>query len=568
MVAGGLRKFLTAAAGAAAGLYTLGVSVSGRPVWLLWTLDIIPIVVPAVAAVVCARAAARSRGQARTAWWLFAAGAASWAAGDIVFTILEAIGQDAVTLFTLADVGYLALIPAWCAALVVLQPAERRRGLQLLGSWIDAIVVLLIAGTVTAATVLLPLVRTEENVAGLVVNLAYPVGDLALIAAFVALVARSEKRLRSSQALIGAAVVVFAVGDTFYAYLSLTDSYEVGSPVDLTWVAAFVVLAVAAARGLTIDKDRRLPASPLVARAIIGFLAITGFIAAAFVGVDRTLLLPAAAIVGLLFFLRTLLRVAENRDLVDRLEGALHQAEDALAARDEFVVAASHQLKTPLASLLLRIDLLADDETLDARQREYVSEMRDQVTRLTRLTRTLLAVMSRKSSLPAESISVSRTLREVVDSVAPLALARGVDLQAERFPEDDMIVAPEGALEEVALNLISNAVKYSPRGGHVCVSVDRNADMLRLCVTDEGGGIGPAAIAHVFESGYRGPGVSDSQTGFGPGFGVGLSIAKRICDAVGATISLEPRSTGTTAEVVWPVSIGTAEVFTEEEEPV
>src|SRR2546428_12099890 len=100
-----MRKRWSAALLIGAGaLYTLSVFLAGRPPWLHWVHELVPILVPAAAAIVCARAALRSGGPIRVAWWLFSAGAASWAAGDSVFTVLDVTGHNAVTPFKLVDV--------------------------------------------------------------------------------------------------------------------------------------------------------------------------------------------------------------------------------------------------------------------------------------------------------------------------------------------------------------------------------------------------------------------------------------------------------------------------------
>src|SRR5205814_9033141 len=117
-------------------VYAVSVFFNYRPAFVHWAHEFIPVIVPAVAAVVCYRAA-RGMSAGRRTWLLIAAGCATWAAGDLLFSILDLLGATPAGKLTYADSGYRALVPLWAAALI-LHPARRGRGLEQLGTALDA----------------------------------------------------------------------------------------------------------------------------------------------------------------------------------------------------------------------------------------------------------------------------------------------------------------------------------------------------------------------------------------------------------------------------------------------
>jgi signal transduction histidine kinase len=222
---------------------------------------------------------------------------------------------------------------------------------------------------------------------------------------------------------------------------------------------------------------------------------------------------------------------------------------DRLVEREKsFVAAASHQIRTPLAAIKIRIDeVLAAGDSLDQESIEYLKEMGDEVDRLTSMTTRLLDLSSAESVPESRPLLASRAIREAVDRVAPLAQHHSMTIDLGIEDEDAIISAPPGAFEEALFNLLDNAVKFSRPGGPVSVHAALDNGSLLVEVADRGPGVPVEHRARVLDPFYR---ASRAK----PGHGLGLAISARLCSSAGATLGIEPRTDGgTLAKIRWPV---------------
>jgi signal transduction histidine kinase len=222
---------------------------------------------------------------------------------------------------------------------------------------------------------------------------------------------------------------------------------------------------------------------------------------------------------------------------------------DRLVGREkEFVAAASHQIRTPLAAIKIRIDeLLASSADFEADSVAYLKEMAEEVDRLTTLTTRLLDLSSAEHAPQPGPLVVSRAIREAIDRVAPLAQHRDIEVRLVVDDEGAIVQAPPGALEEGLFNLLDNAVKFSQPGGAVDVGARLDNGSLLVEVADRGPGIPAGERARVLDPFYR---VSRGK----PGHGLGLAISARLCDSAGARLALTAREGGGTVAVIrWPV---------------
>src|SRR5439155_6621100 len=133
-------------------------------------------------------------------------------------------GGTPATSLTWADAFYLALVPLWAAALLI-HPARSGRGLERAGGTLDVVTVLVGAGGLAWAFVVQPLAHGTEGLTSVIAAVVYPVGDLALLTAFGALLLRTRLNLRRSDMLIGAGALIFALADPTYARLALAGAY-------------------------------------------------------------------------------------------------------------------------------------------------------------------------------------------------------------------------------------------------------------------------------------------------------------------------------------------------------
>jgi signal transduction histidine kinase/CHASE3 domain sensor protein len=219
--------------------------------------------------------------------------------------------------------------------------------------------------------------------------------------------------------------------------------------------------------------------------------------------------------------------------------------------RDEFVATVTHELRTPLSSVVAAVDLL-EDETEDPTpgQQHWTGMIRRNVDRLLRLVDDLLTVARAESgqfTLHPEACDLATIASDAVASARAGAETKGVRVESEVAPAP--IRADVTRIAQAVDNLLANAVKFTPVGGVVRVRVQPRdgAGVVVLEVADSGIGIPPQDREHLFERFYRAPAATEGAI---PGTGLGLTITKAIVDAHGGSIRVEDGIDGGTAFVV------------------
>ena len=234
----------------------------------------------------------------------------------------------------------------------------------------------------------------------------------------------------------------------------------------------------------------------------------------------------------------------EFNDLTERLQTSEQK-------RSRFVSDASHELKTPLASIKLLADsILQYDMDLDT-VREFVGDISDEAERLNRMTAKLLS-LTKAEGLPggeSEIIYMSPTIHRVSRMLRPNAIQAKIAFRLE-LDDDSPILILEDDLYQIVFNLIENGIKYNLPGGTLTVHLRREEDNAILEVSDSGMGIPEDAINHVFERFYRVDKARSRATG---GSGLGLSIVRTIVQRNRGEISVSSQvGKGTTFTVVFP----------------
>jgi diguanylate cyclase (GGDEF)-like protein len=216
------------------------------------------------AAVVCTRRAVLDR-RDRAMWAFAAAGIASWGLGNAYFEHSLTAGV-ALPNPSPADIGYLGFYPFMYAAVI----AARRRGDAHLsaGLWLDGAIAAAACATFGAAFVLEPVVADTagESLAGALTNVAYPIGDLTLLAMLVVTSATVGWRGSRGLLLLAAGMAVFAVSDTLYLVQNAEDTYRPGGILDAGWLLALLAIAAGAAYSAARPDPRRAQPSPAVSR--------------------------------------------------------------------------------------------------------------------------------------------------------------------------------------------------------------------------------------------------------------------------------------------------------------
>ncbi len=243
------------------------------------------------------------------------------------------------------------------------------------------------------------------------------------------------------------------------------------------------------------------------------------------------------------------LRLPPGRNEVARLGHAFDSMVDRLAstleAQRRFVADASHELRTPLTSLegLSEMLLMGADRGDGRVVQRTVRSMHGELRRLGRLVTDLLTLSRLDSTTPTmvlETLNPCQLLKGVVEQMTPLAESRAIHLtiRCDACRESSAVRADPDRLKQVLLNLLDNALRYTPPKGEVCMNATADPDRghLQITVQDTGQGISPEDLPHVFDRFYRGDLSRARATG---NTGLGLAIAYAIVQAHGGTISVQ-----------------------------
>lgn len=223
------------------------------------------------------------------------------------------------------------------------------------------------------------------------------------------------------------------------------------------------------------------------------------------------------------------------------------QADEACHLKDQFLATASHELRTPLNAIVGWVHVLQTGAAVNDEQRQHAINAIERNARIqTRLIEDLLDVsrmIQGQVSLTVAPINLRSVVAAAVDTIRATAAAKEIALVVEGTEELLPVIGDAHRLQQVTWNLLANAVKYTPRGGRVAVSVTQEGQHAVLRVTDNGEGIDPQFLPHVFEP-FR-QGVSKTMRS---GLGLGLAIVRRLIDLHGGRIDAASQGAGQGAQ--------------------
>jgi PAS domain S-box-containing protein len=252
----------------------------------------------------------------------------------------------------------------------------------------------------------------------------------------------------------------------------------------------------------------------------------------------------------------TIFNASDRRQYERELQLARKKAEEALALRDQFLSLASHELKTPLTSLLGHIELLqrrvSKENSLNPRDQRTLQIIADQTQRLHKMIISLLDISRiERGQLMIEpaAIDICALVRRVVDEVQATLVDRRIVMLCMDQPL--MIHGDDLRLEQALQNLLQNALKYSPE--HTAIGVVVRQDQVRVYIDvhDRGIGIPQAALSHIFDRFYRAGNVDMSAVS---GLGIGLYVVKQIVELHGGEVIVEStEGAGSTFTIALPL---------------
>ena len=518
------------------------------------------------AAVASFLAARNPRTQARRAWALIGLSALSWGLGQVAWTYQEVVmGANPATLFpSWPDLGYLPSIPLGLAGLVAL-PALGRAGLKL-QVLLDALLIAAGVLFVSWATVLGQVYASSST--GLVqqvLSLAYPIGDVLMITVVFLAISRSGGGARQPLVFLGLGLVLNAVADSTFAYLTTLQTYNTENPVNVGWTFGYILIALAALRatvparaepGPVVELARWRMALPYVPMIGAGAMAVTtGLRGARF---DSVMLWDSLVIVGVVL-IRQFLLVRDTRRLDRRLEEQNSHLDRLVQQRTQALDRSLEGLREANEEgrgLLLRLVTMQDEERRrlsaiihdDMLQWVTVGHTRLQIARAGISDARLQAALDRVDDAVRSAIT---RMRGLMSELHPQVVERGFTTALREYLEqvdrdgeihcllDGRFTAdPSGTvattLYRITCEAVVNARKHAP-GATVAVHLSDADGGYAIQVQDDG------------------PGFVPEGTGGSPTGHVGLTAMRERAQALGGWWTLHSRpGEGTRVEVCLP----------------
>jgi len=511
------------------------------------------------------------RGQ-RLPWQLFALGLLGQVAGDAIYAVYEVSLNREPPVPSIADAFYLCGYPL--LALGVLLILRRLGGQTSRAAILDTLVIFSGVALVQWVFFIDPYNHMHFGTElSRLVTMAYPAVDVLLLVAFAQLLVGPGGRTRAYRLLL-VSIALWVIADEVNG-LNIS-AYQGGSWIDSLWLGSYVVWAAAAldpsmAR-LAVPDRRRLPR---LTRTRLMLLAAASLTAPLTLLIERiahhrvhafVIACGGAALGGVVLLrLAGLVHAVERAGLAERL--ARREAEQAQQLltfqneqlveidrlKDEFVSSISHELRTPLTSIAGYVELLQEEEENPEKLGHLAIVGRNSERLLALVTDLLFAARLQYGRLELERspVDLRRLVEQCVDSARPRAQAASVrlDLEVEDVPE---ITGEPAKLAQLLDNLVSNAIKFTPRDGHVGVRLTSTPDRIRIEVSDTGIGIPDRERERLFERFFRAQAALERQI---QGTGLGLYISKAIVDAHEGRIGVDSApGEGTTFIVELPVS--------------
>ncbi len=226
------------------------------------------------------------------------------------------------------------------------------------------------------------------------------------------------------------------------------------------------------------------------------------------------------------------------RTLVDRLESANERLQEADKAKSVFLANMSHELRTPLNAILGFSELLMDDGAgrfTEASRKRFLEQIHSSGKHLLGLINDILdlsKVEAGQMDLRLEPVTIDDAVEEVLRTIEPLAAARGIKLASDAAAGGE-VIADAGKLKQMLLNLVSNAIKFTPQGGQVTVSASRSLNVVEIAVADTGIGIARGDQERIFHE------FQQLDSGIGrkvDGTGLGLALTRRLAALHGGAV--------------------------------
>jgi heavy metal sensor kinase len=253
------------------------------------------------------------------------------------------------------------------------------------------------------------------------------------------------------------------------------------------------------------------------------------------------------------------LPIIRSGDELERLSTALNRMigrlDEAFQHIHRFSADASHELRTPLTILQLELEALLHEHSENESLERHIGSALEETHRMSRIVESLLTISrldAGEVKLEKQSLNFSDLVKLTAGEMNVLAQDKSIDLTTS-VEEGICLEGDRTHLQQVILNLVDNAIKYTPEGGSIAVKLYEEGEKAIVEVSDNGVGIPAYALPHVFERFYRADKARSRASG---GAGLGLSIVKAICTAHGAAVFVtSEEGTGSCFRVEFPATV-------------
>jgi signal transduction histidine kinase/ActR/RegA family two-component response regulator len=267
-------------------------------------------------------------------------------------------------------------------------------------------------------------------------------------------------------------------------------------------------------------------------------------------------------------YLSELRRAEEERDgLLDRERRARAEAESANRIKDEFLATLSHELRTPLASILGWANLLRAGEPaapINAQGLEVIERNAQNQRQLIDDLLDVSRIITGQLRLDVHQVDLTRIVADAVEVVGPAANAKRIHLSCAFEPAVCNVSGDAVRLQQVVWNLLVNAVKFTPEGGRIGVTLEQVDQRVRVSISDNGQGITPEFLPHVFDRFRQADGTTTRAHG---GLGLGLAIVRHLVEAHGGTVAAESLGKGRGSVFTFSLPLPAVQAEANEVEP-
>jgi two-component system, sensor histidine kinase len=247
--------------------------------------------------------------------------------------------------------------------------------------------------------------------------------------------------------------------------------------------------------------------------------------------------------------LRARQRQYDIRDLMDQLEERIHE-------RDRFLAVLGHELRNPLGAILLASQMTDDDGKLEGEHAQLIERQSRHLTRLVNDLLDLSRVAAGKITLKRQVVNLDEVADQSLSVVTSAATHHGISLRVARPKEPLLIYADPIRVDQIIGNVLTNAIKYTPEGGHVTLEITRDEDHALIRVTDDGVGIAPERIGGIFEIFAQAENAIGRSQG---GMGIGLALVRNLVQLHDGEVSARSDGIGHGSEFVIRLPLATEE---------